>query len=96
MGKNIGRAVLLTNRSEDVYLIKGANWVHERHLNQIKKRYIEEENNNEEPMVVFFNVFDIPVPKRAPETRQISKRKWRPSDRLKVNPKWKKYDYEGS
>ena len=44
-----------------IYLVKGLEMAHKRHLNQIKSRYIDEENNTPvdvEPIEVLFDTFE--------------------------------------
>lgn len=80
-----------------VNLVEGPEMVQKRHCNQIKSRHINEENNTPdevEPMEVLFDIFNEPVPQKAPEIevrKKCSKRKGRDTERNKICPKRKKY-----
>ena len=50
--------------------------IHKKHLNQIKSRHIDEENDTPmdvEAMEVLFDSFDVPLPRKASKTK-IQKR----------------------
>ncbi len=63
-----------------VYVAKGPKFVHKRHLNRIKKRHSNIEENNrpkEELMDTMFDTFDMSSPQTAPEVKRLPKRKQR-------------------
>ena len=75
MIKNAGQERLSINILTN-YLIKGDKLVHKRHLNQIKKKCINELSANEEgPMEVPFDILEDFVLQMVPETRRSLKRK---------------------
>ena len=55
-----------------IYLVKWPKMVHKRHLDQAKSWHLDEENDTPvdvEPMEVLYDKFDIPFPRKAPETK---------------------------
>ena len=76
-----------------VYMIQGPEFIHKRHINQIRRRFTSCEENSapEEDIIdVVFDTFEVPIPETAPESRK-SKRKRKTTDFIVVNPKRKKY-----
>ena len=76
-----------------IYIIKGPQFTHKRHLNQIRKRSsIVPDNGPAEDvaMDVIYDTFDIPTPLVIPEVRHF-KRKLKASDLLGVNTKRRRY-----
>jgi hypothetical protein len=76
-----------------VYMIKGPDFVHKRHTNQIRKRYANSEltrSPGEDIMDTVFDTFQVPIPDTAPENRR-SKRKRKSTELIMVNPKQKRY-----
>lgn len=60
---------------------------HKRHLNQMRKSYLDEQSIPEQdPMLVLYGVFNILMPQIAPETRLPSKRKRQSREVSDVNP----------
>ena len=60
-----------------LYIVKGPQFIHKRHLNQLRKRQSDEADSGppeETVMDVIYDTFDIPTPLAAPEMR-CSKRK---------------------
>ena len=74
-----------------IYIIKGLQFTHKRHLNQIRKRLLDDADNGpteeKEVMDVIYDTFDMLIPQAAPEQRRL-KRKRKIMD---VNPKRKRY-----
>ena len=76
-----------------MYTIKHPKWNIKRHYNQIRKRYTSDiSNRKEEPMVVMYDLFEIPIPQIEPE-RRSSKRKRQHTGTLDIEPKRKKYNF---
>ena len=60
-----------------MYIVKGPQFTHKRHLNQLRRRISNEADSSpseETVMDVIYNTFNIPTPLTAPEIRR-SKRK---------------------
>ena len=76
-----------------VYIIKGPQFSHKRHLNQLRKRLSDDIDSGppeEEVMDVIYDTFSLPTPLAAqPERRSQRKRKM--TDWIVINPKKKKY-----
>ena len=65
-----------------IYIIKGKQFTHKRHLNQLTKRLMNEAD--------IYDPFDIPTPLGAPDMHR-SKRKRKATDLIVVNPKRIRY-----
>ena len=99
MGKRYWEVGTIVKRiSRVIYLAKGPKIVHKRHLNQIKSRYIDEENDTPvdvELMEVLFSTFDVPIPRKAPDAKikkRQSKRKRRDTEKIDITLKRKDID----
>ena len=76
-----------------IYIIKGPQFTHKRHLNRLRKHLTDEadsESPKETVMDVICNTFNIPTPQAAPEMRR-SKRKRKAIDLIVANPKRIRY-----
>ena len=64
-----------------IYIIKGPQFTHKRHLNQLRKRLTDEADRPPEETVmdVIYDFFDIPTPLASSEMRS-SKRKRKATD----------------
>ena len=65
-----------------IYIIKGPQFTHERHLNQIKKRLSDDADSGppeeKEVMDVIYDTFDMPILQAVPEQRRLKRKgKWR-------------------
>ena len=56
-----------------IYVIKGPQFTHKRHLKQIRKRLSDDADGGpseeKEVMNVIYNTFDIPIPQMSSEQR---------------------------
>lgn len=77
-----------------IYIIQGPKFSHKRHLNQIRKRLLEDSNGlpqeEEEVMDTIFDTFNMQRPQAISEPRKSS-RKRKFTEPLMINPKRKKY-----
>ena len=77
-----------------IYIIKGPQFTHKRHLNQIRKHLSHNANSGspeeKEATDVIYDTFDMPIPQAAPEQRSL-KRKNKMTDFIVVNQKRKRY-----
>ena len=90
MGKRYWEVGIIVKRiGRMIYLVKGPKMVHKRCLNQTKSRHTDEENNTQvdvEPIEVLFDIFDVPIPQKAPEAKiQKSQKKRRYTERIDIN-----------
>ena len=61
-----------------IYIIKGPQFTHKRHLNQLRKRLTDEADGEcleEIVMEVIYNTFDITTPLAAPEMHRSMRKK---------------------
>ena len=76
-----------------IYIIKGPQFTHKRHLHQLRK-CLTDEANRKSPEEIFIDViydtFDIPTPLADPKMHR-SKRKRKGIDLIVVNPKRIRY-----
>ena len=94
-GKEFWQDEVITQRvGKMLYMVKSKKLIHKRHLNQLRRRFTEEiSKDNEEPMEIFYDLFDIPTPP-LPETvvqKRTSKRKRTWVECLGPDPKRKRY-----
>ena len=63
-GKEFWQDGVITQRvSKMLYMVKSKKLKHKRYLNQLRRRFTEEiSKDNEEPMEVLYDLFDIPTP----------------------------------
>ena len=76
-----------------IYIIKGLQFAHKRHLNQLRKCLIvvaDSGSSEETVMDVIYDTFDIPTPLAAPEMRRCN-RKRKATYLTVVNPKRIRY-----
>ena len=77
-----------------IYIIIGPQFIHNRHLNQIRKRLSDDADcsppEEKEVMDVIDDTFDMPIPQADPEQRRL-KRKMKIADFIVINPKRKRY-----
>ena len=74
-----------------IYLIKGPQFTHRRHLNQIRKRLSDNANSGPPEVIdVIYYTFDMSIPQAEPEQRRL-KRKRKMTEFIVVNPKRKSY-----
>ena len=75
-----------------IYIIKCRQFIHKRHLNQVRKRLTDEADSgsDETVMDVIYDTFDIPTTLAASEMSR-SKRKRKATDLFVVNPKRIRY-----
>ena len=76
-----------------MYIVKGPQFKHKRHLNQLKRHILNETDSSpleETVMDVIYDPFNIPTPLATPEIRR-SKRKRKATDLIIVNPKHRRY-----
>ena len=76
-----------------IYIVKGPQFTHKRHLNQKRKRSSNGPDNGpveDVAMDVIYDTFDIPTLLVIPEERR-SKRKQKATDPLVLNPKRSRY-----
>ena len=79
-----------------MYKIKTPKKTNKRQHNQIRKRYLEDiDNQKEESMKVIDYLFDIPVPWVAPEEKRSRKRKKKLFRSYGDKLKKKKYNFRG-
>ena len=74
-------------------MVKGPKHTHKRHLNQLRKRVIDDEietPNQEDVMDIIYDTFDLDSPQAAPQRRR-SARKRKSPELIELNPKRKKY-----
>ena len=97
-GKEIWNTVVIDKYiSRLMYIIKDSKKTIKRHHNQIRKRYLEDINNqNEKPMNVIYDLFDVPMPLVAPVEKRSSKWKSTFSETMEINPKRKNTTFRGS
>ena len=92
-GKEFWQDGIITQRvGKMLYMVKSKKLMHKRHLNQLRRFTEEISKDNEEPMEVLYDLFDIPIPP-LPETvvqKRTSKRKRNRVERLSPDPKRKK------
>ena len=75
-----------------MYMLKGKKYEHQRHVNQLRPRYTEIVIEDQEvPMEVLYNVFDIPAPPILIIEKQTSKRKRKRVEPFSPDPKRKRY-----
>ena len=78
-----------------IYMIKGPQFTHKRHLNQIRKRPSDYADNGppeeREVMDVIYDTFHLPIPQAAPERRRL-KRKRKMTDFIVVNQREKRIE----
>ena len=73
-----GIGIIVKRKSRMIYLVKEPKMMHKGHSNKTKNRHIDEENTSPmvvESMEVLFNTFDVPIPRKAPETEIEKKTK---------------------
>ena len=78
-GKEFWQDGVITQRvGKMLYMVKSKKLIHKRHLNQLRRRFTEEiSKDNEKPMEVLYDLFEILIPP-LPETivqKRTSKRK---------------------
>ena len=76
-----------------MYIVKGPQFMHKRHLNQLRRCISNEADSGpleETVMDVIYDTFNIPTPLVAPEICH-SKRKRKAMDLIIVNPKCRRY-----
>ena len=76
-----------------MYIVKGTQFTHKRHLNQIRRNMLNEVGSGpseEIVMNVIYNTFNIPTPLVAPQVRH-SEWKRKAADLVIVNPKHRRY-----
>ena len=77
-----------------VYMIEGPNGTLKKHLNQIRKRFTDEQSETppeeQETLELIYDTFDLEQPTQDTEVRR-SNRKRRLSDPLDVNPRKRSY-----
>ena len=69
-----------------IYIIKGPRFIYKKHLNQIRKRYLNTAENNpreEDPMDVVFNMFEVLIPQTASDPKE--------NEKFEIIPKKEKY-----
>ena len=74
-------------------MVKGPQFTHKRHLNQLRRHLTDEVDSGpseETEMDIIYDTFDIPIPLAVPEIRR-SKRKRKATDLIVVNPKRRRY-----
>ena len=80
-----------------IYIIKGPQFTHKRHLNQIRKRLLDDADSGppeeKEVMDVICDTFHMPIPQAALKQRCL-KRKRKMTDFVVVNPKREKKGIE--
>ena len=77
-----------------IYIIKGPQFTHKRHSNQIRKRLLDDTDSSppeeKEVVDVIYDTFDMPILQAAPEQHRL-KGERKMTDFIVVNPKRKKY-----
>ena len=60
-----------------LYMVKSKKLIHKRHLNQLRRFTEEISKDNEEPMDLLYDLFDIPTPPLSETVvqKRTSKRK---------------------
>ena len=94
-GKEFWEDGEITKRIGNVlYMLKSKKWEHKRHVNQIRPRYTKEVTDEEVPMEVLYDMFDVPAPpvQATPEFEQrTSRRKRKRVAPFSPDPKRKRY-----
>ena len=76
-----------------IYIVKGPQFMHKRHLNQLKRcisNEVDSSSSEKTVMDVIYDTFNIPTPLVAPKIHP-SKRKRKATDLIIVNPKHRRY-----
>ena len=77
---------------ERMYMLKGKKYEHQKHINQLRPRYTEDFIEDQEvPMEVLYNMFDIPTSPIPMFESRTSKRKRKRVEPFRVDPKRKSY-----
>ena len=83
--------VIISRVGKPTYLIQGPNWIHKRHVNQLKHRFIKEENVlTHLSMEILCDTFNLPKP-QVIKPQRVSKRKRNPKKILDVDLEIRKY-----
>ena len=92
--KSFGEVGMIKRRVGNMmYIIKGPQFMDKRHLDQLRRRILNEADVSlldEMVMDVIYDTFNIPTPLVTPEIR-CSKRKRKAIDLIIVNPKCRRY-----
>ena len=97
-GKEFWQDGVITQRvGKMLYMVKSKKLIHKRHLNQLRRFTEEISKDNEEPMDLLYDLFDIPTPP-LPKTvvqKRTSKRKRTRVEHLSPDPKRKNINSGG-
>ncbi|XP_052823598.1 uncharacterized protein K02A2.6-like [Octopus bimaculoides] len=84
--------VIIKRIGKMLYLVKSSKGVYKKHMNQLKKRFVESEPKRmEEPIEWQYDTFQVLTPLQVIEPRRTSIRKRKCTEFLKVDAKLKKY-----
>ncbi|XP_029639543.1 uncharacterized protein K02A2.6-like [Octopus sinensis] len=82
----------ITGRLGNVmYMVKGPKYEHRRHLNQSKKRHTKNQGRQEEPMDLWYDLFQVPEPQAKAEPTCRLNKKRKPTEMMEINAKRKRY-----
>lgn len=74
-----------------MYMVKGPKYEHKRHFNQLKKRDTKNQGRQDEPMDIWYDIFEVPEPQMKAEPTCMFNRKRKHTEMMEITTKRKRY-----